>query len=121
MFIATSNKAKQLVYLAFIQHVSVEDLKRARPDLEKMLPDLSAGVRVLADLERLTSMDTDCAAELGAVMELLDEKGVSMIVRVIPDPTKDIGLSIISVFHYHHKPRTATCRSMEEAAELLSL
>jgi hypothetical protein len=54
-------------------------------------------------------------------MELCDQKGVALVVRVIPDPTKDVGLGILSRFHYHHRPRSVTCESMVEAAELLSL
>jgi hypothetical protein len=46
---------------------------------------------------------------------------VELVVRVIPDPTKDIGLNILSVFHYRHRVRVVTCQTMEEAARLLAL
>ena len=54
-------------------------------------------------------------------LELCDAKGVSLVVRVIPDPAKDIGMNILSLFHYRHRPRSVTCASMEEAARLLAL
>jgi hypothetical protein len=54
-------------------------------------------------------------------MELLDRHGVELVVRVISDPTKDIGLSILTVFHYRNPPRTVICKTMEEAARVLSL
>jgi len=85
------------------------------------LAELAPGFRVLADLGRVDSLSTDCAPEIGKVMELCDQKGVSLIVRVIPDKTKDIGLAILSHFHYHTQPRTANCANLVEAAKLLSL
>ena len=121
MFFSASNKPKRLLYFSFIHQVNVEELQRCRRDVESMLADLPSGFRVLADLSGLDSMDIACAKELGEVMELFDQKGVELVVRVIPDATKDIGLSILSVFHYRNRPRTANCKTMEEAAELLSL
>jgi len=42
-------------------------------------------------------------------------------VRVIPDASKDIGLDILSIFHYRHRPRVVTCKNMAEAFKKLSL
>jgi hypothetical protein len=52
---------------------------------------------------------------------LCDQKGVALVVRVVPDPTKDIGFNILSLFHYPHRPPAVTCKTMVEAARLLSL
>jgi hypothetical protein len=54
-------------------------------------------------------------------MDLCDQHGVGLVIRVIPDPAKDIGLNILSIFHYPHHPRTVTCKAMNEAARLLSI
>jgi hypothetical protein len=62
-----------------------------------------------------------CAPEIGKLMELCAQKGVGTLVRVIPDPRKDIGLNILSLFHYGPRVRAVTCQTMSEAAELLSL
>lgn len=121
MILATVNKSKQLLYLSFIGEVRVEELVRSREDLVMLLADLEPGFRLLTDLGGLDSMSLDCAPELGKSMELCDQKGVALIVRVVPDPMKDIGLGILSRFHYPHRPRTVTCESMVEAAKLLAL
>ena len=121
MFLATTNKAKQLLYLSYIGKVSAEDLRCSYLDLPTLLADLPAGFRVLADLGRLDSMDIDCVPEIGKTMELLEQHQVGLVVRVIPDPSKDIGFNIISAFHYHQRPRTATCDTVEEAAKVLAL
>jgi hypothetical protein len=51
---------------------------------------------------------------------VMERHGMELIVRVIPDPAKDIGFNLISRFHYHHRPRTATFKTLAEAATLLA-
>jgi hypothetical protein len=121
MFLATSNKAKRLLHLSYIQHMKPEELKRGLEDIKTLLADLPPGFHLLADFSRLESMDPACTTELGRIMELLDRSGVGMVVRVISDSNKDIGLNILSLFHYPHHPQTVTCKNMEEAAKKLSL
>jgi hypothetical protein len=121
MFLVTLNKPRQLLHLSYIQHVTPEELKRGREDIEAMQADLTPGFRVLADFGRLDSMDLACRTELGRIMELADQGGVGLLVRVIPDPSKDIGLDILALFHYRSRPRTVTCKNLVEAAEKLSL
>jgi hypothetical protein len=121
MFLATSNKAKGLLHLSYIEHVIAADLQRGYEDIEALLADLAAGFSMLVDLGRLELMDTDCVAGLGKIMELLDQRGLERVVRVIPDPAKDIGFNILARFHYHHNPRITNCKTMIEAAKLLEL
>jgi hypothetical protein len=66
-------------------------------------------------------MRVNCATEIAKIMQLCDQKGVELVVRVVPDQTKDIGLGILSLFHYRHRPRSVTCKNMAEAAKLLCL
>jgi hypothetical protein len=89
--------------------------------VELLLADLPDGFRMLADLSGLEFMDVACADIIGKTMELMDRHGVAMVVRVIPDPAKDIGLNIISIFHYPNRPRIVTCQTMAEAGRLLEL
>src|SRR5271154_1536547 len=121
MVLVTSNKAKRLLYVSYIGQVRPEDLTRQQPEMEALMAELPPDFRVLADFCELESMDLDCMTEIGRTMELVDRSGVGLIVRVIPDPAKDIGLNIFSIFHYPHRPQIATCKSMVEASELLGL
>jgi hypothetical protein len=121
MVLVTSNKARGLLYISFIGRVRPEDFTRQRPDLEALLAELPPDFRVLANFSELEVMDLECMAELGRAMELIDRSGVGLIARVIPDPTKDIGLNIFSIFHLPHRPQIATCETMTEAGALLRL
>jgi hypothetical protein len=66
-------------------------------------------------------MDLDCAPEIGRTMELIDQKGVSMVVRVLPDSSKDIGMNILTRFHYRSQPHVVTCCNLAEAFKKLEL
>ncbi len=74
---------------------------------------------MLADFSQLESMKLDCEPELGRMMELIGQAGVTLVVRVIPDPSKDIGMNILTAFHYPHRPRVVACRNLIEAARTL--
>jgi hypothetical protein len=121
MFLVTSNKARRLLHLNYLQHVTPEELRGGREDLKALLADLPPGYHLLADFSRLDSMDLACASEIGRIMELIDQSGVGLLVRVIPDASKDIGLDIMALFHYRHHPRTVTCPNLAEAFKKLSL
>jgi hypothetical protein len=121
MLLVTSNKSKQLLHIGYTGQVQLEELQNGREDLTTQLGELSPGFHLLADFSRLESMGLDCAPELGRMMELIGQAGVGLVVRVIPDPSKDIGLNILTVFHYPHHLRVVTCRNMAEAARALGL
>jgi anti-anti-sigma regulatory factor len=121
MFLATSNPARRLLLLNYRGQVRPEELRDGRADLKTLLAGLPAGFHLLVDLSGLEAMHPDCAAELGRIMDLLDQSGVGLVVRVIPKPDKDIGFNILTIFHYQHRPQIITCESMAEAALRLSL
>jgi hypothetical protein len=121
MVLSTANKAKSLLQVSYIGQVGAEELRREYDDLVALLADLPAGFKLLVDLERLETMDIACVEELGKMMEAFDRHGLAQVVRVIPDPTKDIGFNILARFHYQNEPRTTNCKTMIEAAALLSL
>jgi len=121
MFLVTTNKARRLLCLSYIAQVGVAELERGYQEIKVLLAEFANGFEVLVDLSRLESMDVACADVVGKTMELMDKHGVEIVVRVIPDPAKDIGLNIISIFHYPNHPRIVTCQTMLEAAQVLAL
>jgi anti-anti-sigma regulatory factor len=121
MVLATLNKQHRLLYLNYVGRVSPAELESARNEVQALLVEFPAGFRLLADLSQLESMDPACMTELGRTMDLLDQHGVSLIIRVIPDSSKDIGLNILTIFHYARHPRVITCQNLAKALRQLSL
>ena len=121
MLIATSNKANRLLFLSFVGHIRLEELARQREDIKALLGDLLPCFRLLADFTHFESMDVDCVTELGRTMDMLDQTCVERVVRVIPEPRRDPGMNILTVFHYRKHPHVMTCSKLAEAAKALSL
>ena|SRR5665213_2640055 len=121
MFLAMTNRTRRLLHLSYIQNVTVAELERGYPEVLALLAEFPDGFQLLADLGRLESMDIACAEIIGRTMEMLEQHGLTRVVRVIPDPAKDIGLNIIGLFHYSKKIRIVTCETMVEAARVLEL
>jgi hypothetical protein len=114
-----SDDARNLFIIRYHDHVSAEEtaqwVDRTRAGIERMRP----GFGLLADLTDLTLMDVDCAPFIEATMDWANQHGIAAVVRVIPDPTRDIGLQIMSLFHYGHNVKIATCETVEEAMKIL--
>jgi len=121
MVLVTSNKSKQLLYINYLGQVRLGEFQRGQKDLAAQLGELSPGFRLLADFSRLESMDLNCAPEVGRMMDLIGKAGVGRVIRVIPDSDKDIGMNILTVFHYRHRPQVITCKNPVEAAKALEL
>ena len=121
MLLVTSNKSKQLLHICYIGPVRLGELQRSREDLTTQLGELSPGFRLLADFSQMESMGLDCAPELGRMMDLIGQAGLDLVVRVIPEPSRDIGMNILTVFHYPHRPRVVTCQNLTAAAGALGL
>ncbi len=95
--------------------VGAEDMKRCLGTVRDLMEQLKPGFFLLTDLTNLESMDAACAPDLGAIMELCSAKGMSTVVRVIPDPNKDIGFDLISHFHLHAPVKTQTHATLADA------
>ena len=121
MFLASSNKWKRLLYVNFIQRVEPEELQRGLEEIKLLLADLSPGIRLLVDFSQLEFMAPACATEIGQAMEMIDQHGADLVVRVIPEPSKDIGMNILTNFHYTRRPRILACENLAEAAKALEL
>jgi hypothetical protein len=119
MFEIKSDTAKNLVRVRYLGHVSATGMKECVSQVERLLPELRVGFTVLTDLSGLESMDLDCVPYLTKIMDLIRAKGVGTVVRVIPDPTKDIGFNILSLIHLRRGVKIVTCENLAEAERAL--
>jgi len=120
MYLVEFDRSQRLLKINVAGDTTLEEVRSALERLRSLLRDVQPGFRALADLGSLVSMPTGAAPYLGEIMEVCAEKGVSLVVRLLPpDPSKDIGLAIISQFHYPPDVRIITCATIEEAMRIL--
>lgn len=99
--------------------VGPEETEKGLEQIKSGLAKLTSGFRLLADLTELESMNVACAPHIEKAMDLCNEKGASLVVRVIPDPHRDIGLQIMSYFHYRGDVQIVTCQTLADAEQAL--
>jgi hypothetical protein len=113
------DQSRNLLVIRYHGVVKPSETEEGLKQIQAGLAQLQSGFRLLADLTELQSMDVACAPFIEKAMDLFNEKGVATVVRVIPDPHRDIGLQIMSIFHYGSDVQVVTCETIAEATELL--
>lgn len=119
MFNVTFDKTENVLRLIFSEQVGRTQARQCREALEAALKNVPPGFRILTDLSDLEHMEFTCAPEIERIMDICRDKGASIVVRIIPDPKKDIGFKLMSLFHYRHSVPVVTCATVAEAAKAL--
>src|ERR1041385_8578399 len=100
MFQASVDPSKNLLIFAFSGEVTAAETERWKNELPAMLIQLKSGFKLLSDFSRVESIDFASASNIEIVMDMLNKAGIEKVVRIIARPHQDIGLSIMSLFHY---------------------
>ncbi len=120
MYAVELDQSKQLLVISAVQRVTAAEAKLAAQRVRELLQDVVPGFRVLADFRWLDSMDSASARYIAEIMDALAEKGVVSVARVMPDPHKDIGLNILSQFHYGPEIKIATFETLADAMQSIA-
>ena len=120
MFKVETDVKRNLMTITYSGNVEPSELVLGRPNLTAALATVRPGFRLLTDLSGLIEMEYACATEVEAMMDLVRKKGVAEVVRVVPDPHKDIGFKVMSFFHYGKAVPVLTCDTLAEALEKLA-
>ena len=83
------------------------------------MEDVAPGLRALTDFRWLESIRPSAAPHIAEIMDALAEKQVASVIRIIPDPGKDIGMNILSQFHYSRNLPITTVGTLVEALDSL--
>lgn len=120
MFVVEADTTGQLLVLSVAGVVTADESRETVARVRKKLETLAPGFVTLVDFRWLESMATDAAPFVAEIMDLLAAKKVSAVVRVMPDPHRDIGLNILSPFHYGPDVRLMTFTTLADAIQALA-
>ena len=120
MYAVELDRSKRLLVISATQKVTVAEAKLVAERIHELLGDIAPGFRVLADFRGLESMDSAAARHIAKIMDALAEKNVASVTRVMPDPHKDIGLNILSQFHYGPEVTIATFETLADAVQSIA-
>jgi hypothetical protein len=110
---------QNLFVMRYSDTIAADEVEKALGEIRQTLQKLRAGFTLFGDFTKLQRMDSACAPFIEQAMDLFNASGVSRIVRVIPDPHRDIGMGIMSIFHYRGDIQILTCETLEQAEPLL--
>jgi anti-anti-sigma regulatory factor len=114
------DRSKRLLVISAAQKVTAAEAKMVVQRIHEVLQDVVPGFRVLADFRGLVSMDSAAARHIAEIMDALAEKNVASVTRVMPDPHKDIGLNILSQFHYGRDVTITTFETLADAVQSIA-
>jgi hypothetical protein len=120
MYAVEIDRSKRLLVISALQQVTADQAKLAAQQTRELLRDVAPGFRVLTDFRWLESMDPSAAPHVAKIMDTLAEKRVASVTRVMPDPHKDIGLNILSQFHYGPEIQITTFETLADAVQSLT-
>jgi anti-anti-sigma regulatory factor len=121
MYAVELDRSKRLLVISAAARVTAEEAKMAAQRIRELLQDVAPGFHVLADFRWLESMDSAAARHIAEMMDALAEKEVASVTRVIPDPRKDIGLNILSQFHYGPNVTITTFETLADAIQSIAV
>ena len=121
MYSVESDSSKRLLVISAIGYLTKKEVAAVALRIREMMKEVTPGFRVLTDFRWLDRMDPAAATHLAEIMDALAEQKVAAVVRVIPDPHKDIGLNILSQFHYGPNIKLYTFESLAEAFSMLGV
>jgi hypothetical protein len=117
MYAVELDRSKRLLVISAVRKVTAEEAKVAAQQIRDLLRDVAPGLHLLADFRWLESMDSAATRPIAEIMDALAEKQVASVTRVMPDPHKDIGLNILSQFHYGANVKIATFETLADALQ----
>jgi len=120
MFLVESDTTNQLLVLSITGAVSMEESRDSVARVREKLQEMEPGFIGLVDFRWLESMGASSAPFIAEIMEAFAAKKVSAVVRVMPDSHKDIGLNILSQFHYGPDVRLMTFETLADAIQALA-
>jgi hypothetical protein len=120
MFLVETDTTRQLLVLSITGTVTVEEARENVAPIRVRLQEMAPGFVALVDFRWLESMATGAAPFVAEIMDAFAARKVSAVVRVMPDPHRDIGLNILSQFHYGPDVRLMTFETMADAIQALA-
>jgi anti-anti-sigma regulatory factor len=120
MYAVELDRSKRLLVISAAQTVTADEANLAAQRIRELLRDVGPGFDVLADFRGLQSMDSAAARHIAKIMDALAEKNVASVTRVMPDPHKDIGLNILSQFHYGPDVTITTFETLADAVQSIA-
>jgi hypothetical protein len=114
MIKTSRDEKRNIVILEYEGIVDVREAKELYLKLQTLIPKCPRGFKLLADFSLVNNIEKEVLPVIKKIMDLFNQHGISEVIRIIPDPDKDIGFNILSRFHYDKDVKALTCQSLDQ-------
>ncbi|WP_372808350.1 hypothetical protein [Pontiella sp.] len=115
MYLLEVDSVRHRVHVTLAGTFCETDAQALLDELTERLAELKADFHVLCDLTALEDFEKAARPHYRAVMELCSHSGARKVIRIIPDPLDNFGVTIMSHIHYDSTIPIINCKSMNEA------
>jgi hypothetical protein len=115
----SADLSRNLIELRWRGRVFAAQAKLIAEKVMILLPQVRRGFTLVADHSNLESMDLDSVPHITKIMDACNAAGIGTVVRIVPDPRKDIGFNILAITHYGRGVHVLTFQSAEEAGKAI--
>jgi hypothetical protein len=115
MYLLEIDPVRNRLHVSLAGDFCETDAKALLGELMERLAELKADFHVLCDLTSLEGFEKAARPHYRAVMELCSHSGASKVIRIIPDPLNNFGVTIMSHIHYDSTIPIINCKSLNEA------
>lgn len=119
MYLLEIDRVLNRVHITLAERFDASQAKALQDELQLRLKELDRGFSILCDLTTLEEFDELAEPYYRSIMDLCNQNGVSKVVRIIPNPVQNFGLTVMSHFHYASGVPVIICRNLREALENL--
>ena len=114
----TADPTGRIIAITYSGVVGPQEVRQCLETVRSLSGTVRPGFVLFNDLTHVDSMDPECAPVLGEIMDQCAKMEVGASLRVIPS-AKDIGLNLISRFHYPPEVRSQTYETLSEGLNAL--
>lgn len=119
MYLLEIDRLHNRIHITLSGRFDAPQSKALLREMQSRSEELQADAHLLCDLTALTEFDPKARPYFRNLMDLCNATGIRKIVRVIPDPSDNFGLTLMSYFHYDASVAVITCSSFSEALKHL--
>lgn len=115
MYLLEIDHAQNRLHLMMSERFDAPQAESLLNEAQNRTQEMNDGFHVLCDLTTLEEFDPAAKAVFRRFMDLINKNGAHKIIRIIPDPLNNFGLTVMSIFHYDDSVRIITCKTLKEA------
>jgi hypothetical protein len=115
MYFLEIDQAANRMHITLLGMVDKKQAIGLMRQIQRRCDELQRGFILLTDLSNLEALSDEATRYIRRSMDVINDHGVSLVVRVVSHPSRNFFFSLMSLFHYDRFVPIIICNSLAEA------